>query len=493
MLLAGAAVQAAAPRPAIFISDTHFGVGRDASGAFHPFEDARWAEEFAAFLAAADTLGRGASDLILNGDTFELWQSLQATDCLVARNADAGCSEAEALTRLDRVLSQHATELAALRRFAESGDNRVIIVPGNHDAAIAFPRLAAQTLSRIGAARSRVSIAANGYWLSSDGRIYAEHGHQIGLDPNRFDAWPAPFEIVDGVPRLQRSWGEQFVQKFYNDYERKYPIIDNLSTNVLGVRYGIAAEGPAAVGPALGRFARFYLTALSLSQFIQGLGPDRQPTPPWDIAKIRAEPIQFIVDSLPADDAIKRAVVSRASTNTLDISTHDFTENDINAICTYRLSLFEHDDTHSPLPCPQTSLGGPMQAATTSRDAVFRGHLEQMQEALSNRANAERIALVVTSHTHRASPAFSPFRRPGDRWTPWVVNTGAWQRTMTPSQLEALKTSRHMSEAAVLTLTPEDLPACYPVVVVRPYANDPESELLWWRKGATWFLDQKCD
>ncbi len=50
-----------------------------AAGEWHPYEDFRWASEFAAFLTTVDTEGRGRDDLVLNGDTFELLQSATAT------------------------------------------------------------------------------------------------------------------------------------------------------------------------------------------------------------------------------------------------------------------------------------------------------------------------------------------------------------------------------------------------------------------------------
>src|SRR5690242_16373722 len=66
----------------IFISDTHFGVGK-VDGHWHNFEDARWAPEFEAFLREMNRMGNGKADLIFNGDTFELWQSLVPGDCTV--------------------------------------------------------------------------------------------------------------------------------------------------------------------------------------------------------------------------------------------------------------------------------------------------------------------------------------------------------------------------------------------------------------------------
>ena len=56
-------------RTTIVLSDLHMGIGRDPSGAWHPFEDARWASELGRFLTAVDAAGQSAVDLVLNGDT----------------------------------------------------------------------------------------------------------------------------------------------------------------------------------------------------------------------------------------------------------------------------------------------------------------------------------------------------------------------------------------------------------------------------------------
>lgn len=249
----------------IFISDTHFGVGK-VDGHWHNFEDARWAPEFAAFLDEMDRIGKGKADLILNGDTFELWQSLDPNDCTAPTNKNVGCTQEGALKRLQRVLQFHQRELDAIAKFAKSGDNRVVIVPGNHDAALLYQGVANTVLKAINAPAERVRVAFEGYWLSPDSLIYAEHGQQIGKEVNKFDGWPQPFVEYQGSKYLQRPWGEQFVQRFYNSFEGKYPIIDNLSEESIGVQYGIQAEGLGAVPQDMGRFVLFYLTQISWGQ-----------------------------------------------------------------------------------------------------------------------------------------------------------------------------------------------------------------------------------
>ncbi len=248
-------------RPLVFIGDTHFGVGRD-GGRWHSFEDARWSPDFAAFLQHLSESYEDGVTLIVNGDVFELWQSPRL-GCGRDERPELGCSEEESLARLRHVLRQHGAELGALGKFANHGENRLVLIPGNHDAALLLESHRSLVLQGIGAAAGRVRIEARGYWISDDGSVYAEHGHQIGRDTNRLQGWPRPFLREAGKLYLERSWGEQFVQQFYNDFEEKYPIIDNFSSETLGIKYGLAAEGIRALPGDLVRFLRFYLLDVS--------------------------------------------------------------------------------------------------------------------------------------------------------------------------------------------------------------------------------------
>lgn len=250
------------------------GIGKDQSGRWQKYEDFRWQKEFTLFLQEINRLGKGATDLVLNGDTFELWQSIEG-DCCYG-NKNFGCTESDALKRIRRVIAAHAQELQALGKFADSGNNHLILLPGNHDAAILFPEVKKAVIEAIHAANGRVTVANEGYWLSADQRVYVEHGHQIGREVNCFKNWPTPFIEEGGLRYLQRPWGEQFVQEYYNAYEDKYSIIDNISSEQEGVRYGLATEGPAGLVKVASNFLKFFLFQVSWDQLYQSLGRSRQ-------------------------------------------------------------------------------------------------------------------------------------------------------------------------------------------------------------------------
>ena len=178
VLASGAAQDAGSPRLVVVIADLHLGLGRDEAGVWRRGEDFRWADEFGRFLEALDAEGGGATDLVLNGDTFDL---TRPADAGCAHDDPAlGCTEPEALARLDRVLAAHAGAVDALAAFAASGANRVVLVPGEHDAALLFPAARRLVEGALGEPEGRVEVASDGYWQSDDGQIHVEHGHQIG-------------------------------------------------------------------------------------------------------------------------------------------------------------------------------------------------------------------------------------------------------------------------------------------------------------------------
>jgi Calcineurin-like phosphoesterase len=479
----------------IFISDTHFGPGK-VDGHWHNYEDARWAPEFAAFLDEMNRLGQGKADLILNGDTFELWQSLDPNDCTVAANKNLGCTQEGALKRLQRVIQFHQPELDAIGKFAKSGDNRVVLVPGNHDAALLFDGVSGVVLKAINAPADRVRVAFEGYWLSPDSLIYAEHGQQIGKEVNKFDEWPQPFLEYQGKKYLQRSWGEQFVQRFYNSFEGKYPIIDNISEESIGVKYGLKAEGSAAIPQDMGRFVLFYLTQISWDQLQSSLGGS-EDHPNWDLSAIRAKGSDFLADSVPKDDAVRDAAVDQTAQGTFGFSISDLSDDDIIEICNLRKVLADADTDQHRTPtvkvCPLATLGAITQPLLSSRRKIFQKHFDDTYDRLSKANGIERpFQLFVYSHTHKSDSGFHPLA--GSAWDPFVVNTGAWQRTATPEQLSVIQKNHHLNDKNVLTLQPEDLPPCYPVILVAPYQNIPKSKLQFWRKKDTsWSLGGSCD
>lgn len=543
----------AGPRLRVFISDTHIGLGRvlrnkstgrHTEGPWHPTEDFRWAADLRAFMAmvrAEAARLKVSTDLIIAGDFLELWQSpikictlepcsdaeragKLRRDCEYAENEDLGCTLEEALARARRVLGAHAETLALLRDFANAGDNRVVIIPGNHDAALVFDAVAGLAVREIGAAPGRVRVATEGYWLSADGLLFAEHGHQIEGDPNKFEALPA--SCLDRSGRrvacngggqrfLQRPWGENFVQKYYEQYEARFPILDNISDRNEGIVLGIFAAGIGDSLAAVRDGFKFLLFQQSVSQALQGLGPEG-PIPQYDFKAIRETGDAFLVDSVPPTEerAALRAEAARAlAQGSLKVSVKALSDEEIQTLCDVRESARAAQLKAGAVPtiaqCPQVgppklgadvpgSLGGVAVDLFTTERKRFQRRFRDLRDALqqSGRPTAD-FQVYIYGHTHQAHTARQPFgNSPG--WSPLMLNSGAWQRLATRDQLAEIRNKRGIETwQTLLALGPEDLPACYSFIFVQPYAEgqrgDIKPELLWWvRTGGGWRVLEGC-
>lgn len=461
-LLVGAALWSAQPSPGraiVVIGDLHLGPGRDAGGGWHPYEDFRWRDEFVAFLDALAAPGAGV-DLVINGDLFELLQST-AVPC-----REAGCTPADALRRLDAVISAHAAELAAIGAFAARGPNRVHVVPGDHDAALLLPEVWRRAEAAFGAPAGRVTLAASGAWASPDGRIHVEHGHQLPLSADRFSRWPAVTVSTAGGLYIERPWGEQVLGPFYDRTEARYPIVDNVAEEGAGAKFVAAVIEPGPVDTAA--MLRLFLTRTTWQQFRMDLDDGDVQAPAWDLARIRADPGAFMAASLPGDDPFA-PIVKKTAPADLAAAGSRLTDQEIVAICDYRAAirrarrrmervLTQLSGVGAPMAeCPRTpdTVGPAFEYYWRSRDRQIAGHIPRAAE----------LEVIVLGHTHLLD---RPFRPLGDEG-PVVVTSGAWQRTIHPNDLKAIDVPL------------ESLPACYSFVQISGGAGSRTAQPRTWR------------
>ena len=341
----------------VVISDLHMGIGRDASGAWQASEDFRWAREFESFLAAIDRAGTSAIDLVLNGDAFDL-------------------AEPDAMARLEQVLTAHKAELTALGKFAKTGSNRVAFVPGDSDAALLVPAVRGRLLSAIGAPSDRVSVATSGFWLSRDGRIHAEHGHQIGAS-------------------AQRTAGERIAKDLYSRLEARFPVVDNVAVLGAGLKYALAADAPDAGDPAPALLTYLLFTTMSWQQFRMELDDGDVEPPVWDIAQARSQGGALLGSSLPDDDPLRPVAVRALKNGTLDAAAAALTDDEIVTLCDYRAAVRRARRRFEPVvsqfaprgpvvaECPRTpeTRGGAFDYFWRSRDFASAPHEAPMPHA----------------------------------------------------------------------------------------------------------------
>lgn len=454
--------QAPAPvtRSIVVISDLHMGPGRDPSGNWHPYEDFRWRDEFIAFLNALSAQA-GDVDLVINGDLFELLQSATIA-C-----GNSGCTVAAAMQRLESAIDAHADELQAIGRFAAARGNHVHVIAGDHDAALMIPEAWDRVIKAIAAPAGRVSLAPSGRWLSPDGRVHVEHGHQLPLSADRFAKWPAVTNAIAGRAYLERPWGEQVILRFYDRMEPKFPIVDNIAEEGVGAKFVAAAvdADPADDGAGL---LRFFLSKTTWQQFRMDLDDGEVQAPLWDLRRIRGDLAGFMAASLPGDDPFAPTVKAIAPAQLAEAAA-PLSDQEIVAICDYRAAirrarrrmervLTQLSGVGAPMPeCPRMpdTVGSAFEYYWRSRDQQIATHLP----------HAKDLDVVVLGHTHLLDRPYRPLGEDG----PVVVTSGAWQRTVHPNDLEAI--------AAPL----ESLPACYSFVQISGGAGRHTAQPRSWR------------
>lgn len=482
-IVCGVAVSAASyagPAPGrriVVISDLHLGAGRLPDGQWDPYEDFRWQDDIRPFF---EWLRSKPTDLVLNGDTFELWQS--RTVACVHDDLDAGCSEAEARVRLAKVLAAHRDVLDLLRRFADRNGNRLFIVPGNHDAALLFAGVAADVVRAVGARPGRVTVVSSGFWRSERGDVVVFHGHQMD-DANAFAGWPQPFIEHRDVRYLRRPVGERIVQSFVNEAESRYEVVDNIGSDVAAFGHAVAADGLRGLAPHdVGVVVKLLQSGISRNQLADILG--RRSAAPredaWDVAAERQKGARFFADSVPRRSAGYDAMRAAVASGDLDAAFRELSDADLIAICMNRSALAAAGEDIAE--CAPATLGRGMQEVHDDLPGRIHNTLASI--------GAVAARIVVVGHTHAASRMTLADRDDGHRIV--LLNDGAWQRTMSDAEFEQFQKTRHISATTALgRLRLRDLPPCYSYVVIDAGA-DPKL-LRWTEDRGKWRGRDSCN
>jgi UDP-2,3-diacylglucosamine pyrophosphatase LpxH len=495
------------PAVVVVISDLHMGAGEKAIGQYYAQEDFRWGEDFVTFLDAIYRAGGGKTWLVIAGDMFELWENAAGDPCDAEQNL--GCTEDEALARMVRIVSAHRVELQALGAFASRGpSNRVIIVPGNHDAALLYPRVRDLVKAAARPTRpDRFEFMTTGRWISPGEKIVVEHGHQF--DPaNRFDHWPTPMLLApSGATRLESPFGEELVRQFFDPIEQKYEAVDNIGDS--GLLYGVKAAGFVGSTKAVTDFVKLLTLDASPRQFSEFLSSDTEHLPKWDLATVRAAPLDFLLNGIPADDPEGMLVretlspptpeITAAATATVD----SMTDEELQAICWSRYVMnLQQEKASIAEPLRQQRCanlpGGDLgylknKAITSVRGSLYYVHqyIESVVSQLPSIRSSDTPVTFVYGHTHTAMRA-EPSRNA--RFT--IVNDGAWQRLISGNSMAELAKKNGWAAGDVLKkVRLADLPACYSFVWI-PFslgakALDPKLRY-WMLDGDNWKFATSC-
>jgi UDP-2,3-diacylglucosamine pyrophosphatase LpxH len=200
------------------ISDLHLGAG-------DYLDDFDQDDSFLAFLDLVAK--RRASELVINGDFID-FVAVNLDKSSTRPFSRLGSTEDESLEKLERVLTAHSDLFTSLRVFMEKG-HRVVLIPGNHDVDLFWPRVRDRLLEELGGPDSdHFHFETSGIYRS--GSLYIEHGNQYYAD-SVFENYTHPFlrDPKTGELRLERSWGNCFLEYFSNGMmSERNPFINNV-------------------------------------------------------------------------------------------------------------------------------------------------------------------------------------------------------------------------------------------------------------------------
>jgi UDP-2,3-diacylglucosamine pyrophosphatase LpxH len=444
------------------ISDLHLGVGRKRDGTWDPTEDFRWSNALRGFLDFLRQDGADNVDLIIDGDFLELWQPPDSL-CKTHRADDEGCSVDEAAKLATQVVRAHTEDLAALADFAKEGNNRLEIVPGNHDAALLLPKVWGVVAPYLKADTGRVNLVSTGVWISADGQILIEHGHQIGLDVNRFSHWPQILVASDGARYIERPWGEQFVQQIFNKEESTYSsIIDNLNPESVGASLRMEDRGTFGSIADMAKFVAFNLFQTSVHQKYQAAGGTHSlaDKPAWNPKVARLKGRALFANALERNDPMwPQLHESHLETSKLGAALDQLARDEkalpdsaVLALCDRAAILHPQS---SNLHCVTPEAGGLIiEKLFLPRRWVLKEHL------LKARSKFDKVRFFVYGHTHTKEIPW--LLKLSELRAVTVANTGAFQRTVDEKHLKKLAKVHNMKESEALRkLSPEDLPPVY--------------------------------
>jgi UDP-2,3-diacylglucosamine pyrophosphatase LpxH len=224
----------------VIISDLHVSAGAlddcDAELEAH-FSD------FLCWLAAGD----GPVELVINGDFLDFvqappWEGAALSATSRIGNVPLSFTQAQSLEKLDAIYHAHEPHFSALRHFLEArAENRVVILPGNHDADFFLPAVQARFIERVcgdsHAISGRLRFHLEPFYRPDHARhVRIEHGHLYDKC-NTFtkygaqcwsEATPPVATDIAGQERLVECVGTRFLVQYLNGLDRDFPYVDNV-------------------------------------------------------------------------------------------------------------------------------------------------------------------------------------------------------------------------------------------------------------------------
>ncbi|NOZ01415.1 MAG: hypothetical protein GXP54_05940 [Deltaproteobacteria bacterium] len=206
----------------VVVSDLHLGTGT-MRGRVNPYEDFHQDDRFAE-LVRHYTNGEYRDrpvEIIINGDFLDLLK-VPYKGAFVTE-----VTEEVSLDKVRRCIKGHPAVFDALAEFVKEPGHRLTYIAGNHDLDVAFKRVQALILARIGVDRAddRVSFLTDQEFYRLPGGVVITHGHTFE-EINRTEEGTPLKTLDDGRRVVNMPWGSLFFSTVLAPIKAERPIID---------------------------------------------------------------------------------------------------------------------------------------------------------------------------------------------------------------------------------------------------------------------------
>lgn len=372
------------------------------------------------------------TELVINGDFLDFVQAPPAWGDDLRSETTCGIrlcfTENQSLEKLEAIYQAHKPVFVALSAFlCDSGGNRLVILPGNHDIDLYFPSVRQRLQDLINAKQASNS---GQMWIHLD-RVYRpdacpsvwiEHGHHYDpvnsftITGTSYNSSGNPPILPDkyGRPRLIECIGTGLLIRFLNDLDRDYPFIDNVKPFSRFLRIFALSAVHSCFGPLRAAIACWgllkYLGQTGLSRPGELLSMDETDEADLHATKTLGKRIEDIAMRDP--DWVTR--VRQAGLDTYDFEAE--LESDPDRVLAF---LAEHQelllDTEA-LDRGYLSAAGSAGYLSLGKAFGVNETAELMRAAIGIYAASEP-SVIVMGHTHEPV-------RTGNRY----FNTGSWTR-----------------------------------------------------------------
>lgn len=213
------------PERAYVVGDLHLG-----AGANDPLEDFRDDDVFARL---CERIGNPETTLILNGDIIDF---AQIAPFEVPKAAHLLWPESASLQKARVAIAAHPQVFAGMRGLLARG-GRVVYLNGNHDLDVIWASVQQCIAHALGDPPASQLGFVIGHHVYHG--VHVEHGH--AWTPENCPRDPLSFRLPGpgDEPYLERTWGTDFMLRFYNELERSYPFADNVKPMLALLWHGL--------------------------------------------------------------------------------------------------------------------------------------------------------------------------------------------------------------------------------------------------------------